>query len=70
MWAELLPAAAQVDGIGSGSPSTFIAMLDSCARHAIAPITQIFRLSRANDALEKYTVALALDGSSAIQSLT
>jgi D-arabinose 1-dehydrogenase-like Zn-dependent alcohol dehydrogenase len=68
MWAELLPAAAQVDGIGSGSPSTFIAMLDSCARHAIAPI--IFRLSRANDALEKYTVALALDGSSAIQSLT
>jgi uncharacterized zinc-type alcohol dehydrogenase-like protein len=35
-----------------GSPGTLATMLDFCARHEIAPITEMFPLSQVNDALD------------------
>jgi alcohol/geraniol dehydrogenase (NADP+) len=49
--AQLLPQQRAVAGTTGGSLSTLTAMLDFCARHDIAPITQVFPLSRVNDAL-------------------
>ncbi len=42
-----------VGGSPTGSPVAIAKMLDFCARHAIAPITELFPMSRANDALER-----------------
>lgn len=36
-----------------GSPATTADMLDFCARHAIAPITEHYPLARVNDAMER-----------------
>jgi uncharacterized zinc-type alcohol dehydrogenase-like protein len=36
-----------------GSPGALATVLDFCARHNIAPITETFPLSRVNDALER-----------------
>ena len=35
----------------SGAPATVATMLDFCARHSIAPVTEEFPMSKANDAL-------------------
>lgn len=36
-----------------GSPATTADMLDFCARHAIAPVTEVFPMSKVNDALAR-----------------
>ncbi|GJM18018.1 MAG: alcohol dehydrogenase [Phycisphaeraceae bacterium] len=41
-----------VSGSPIGSPATIADMLDFCARHAIAPVTETFKMSAANDAFE------------------
>ena len=41
-----------ISGSPSGAPSTVMTMLDFCARHGIAPITEEFPMSKANEALE------------------
>lgn len=41
-----------ISGSPVGSPSTVATMLDFCARHDIAPVTEHFPMSRVNDALE------------------
>jgi len=41
-----------ISGSPIGSPATVDSMLDFCARHQIAPVTENFPLSRVNDALE------------------
>ena len=35
-----------------GSPSTVAKMLDFCARHEIAPVTETFKMSEINEAFE------------------
>lgn len=40
-----------VGGSPSGSPGAVMTMLDFCARHGIAPVTEEFPMSRANEAL-------------------
>jgi uncharacterized zinc-type alcohol dehydrogenase-like protein len=35
-----------------GSPSTVAKMLDFCARHEIAPVTEAFKMSEINEAFE------------------
>ena len=49
----LLTAQRSVSGSPSGAPATVAAMLDFCARHAIAPVTEEFPMSQANEALER-----------------
>ncbi len=49
---SLLTAQRQVSGSPSGAPATVAQMLDFCARHAIAPITEEFPMSQANQAME------------------
>ncbi len=41
-----------ISGSPIGSPATVDTMLDFCARHQIAPVTENFPLSKVNDALE------------------
>jgi uncharacterized zinc-type alcohol dehydrogenase-like protein len=56
---EPIPAAAfplivgqkSISGTPLGSPATTAMMLDFCARHHIAPVTELFPLARVNDAL-------------------
>jgi uncharacterized zinc-type alcohol dehydrogenase-like protein len=55
-------------GSTNGSPGTVATMLEFCARHAIAPITETFALSKVNDALEhlragraRYRIVLSND---------
>ena len=64
MWAAPLPEALDiaafplimgqrsVSGSPPGSPSTVDTMLEFCARHHIAPVTESSPLSRVNDALD------------------
>jgi uncharacterized zinc-type alcohol dehydrogenase-like protein len=49
---SLLMAQRSISGSPLGSPSTVAAMLDFCARHDIAPVTETFPMSRVNDAIE------------------
>jgi uncharacterized zinc-type alcohol dehydrogenase-like protein len=42
----------QVSGTPLGSPATTALMLDFCARHKIAPVTEHFPMSRVNDAIK------------------
>ncbi len=58
-----------ISGSPVGSPATIATMLDFCARHQIAPITETFPMSRVNDALEhlhagkaRYRVVLDAQG--------
>ena len=58
-----------VSGTPNGSPTVAAAMLDFCARHAIAPITEAFPLSEVNAALDhlrqgkaRYRVVLSSKG--------
>ena len=57
-----------VSGSPLGSPATVDTMLEFCARHRIAPVTESFPLSRVNDALDhlrsgkaRYRVVLTND---------
>ena len=49
---SLIGGQKSVSGSPLGSPATAAMMLDFCARHGIAPITEHFPMSRVNDALE------------------
>lgn len=42
-----------ISGSPLGSPATTATMLDFCARHQIAPVTETFPASKINDALER-----------------
>jgi uncharacterized zinc-type alcohol dehydrogenase-like protein len=48
---SLLVGQRSVGGSPSGAPATVSTMLDFCARHNIAPITEEFPMSKANEAL-------------------
>ena len=47
----LIMAQRSISGSPTGSPVTIAKMLEFCARHAIAPITETFPMSKANEAL-------------------
>lgn len=49
---DLLLAQRSVSGTPSGPPSVVNQMLEFCARHKIAPVTEEFPMSAANEALE------------------
>jgi len=48
----LISGQKSVSGSPTGSPAAISTMLDFCARHAIAPITEMFPMSQVNEALE------------------
>jgi uncharacterized zinc-type alcohol dehydrogenase-like protein len=48
----LIAAQREISGSPSGAPSTVMTMLDFCARHGIAPVTEEFPMSKVNEALE------------------
>jgi uncharacterized zinc-type alcohol dehydrogenase-like protein len=48
-----------VSGSPLGSPATLTSMLEFCARHGIAPVTEEFPLSRVNDALARLESGMA-----------
>ena len=48
----LLMGQRSISGSPIGSPATVDTMLEFCARHSIAPVTENFPLSRVNDAIE------------------
>ena len=57
-----------ISGSPTGSPVGIATMLDFCARHAIAPITETFPMSKANEAMDhlragkaRYRIVLAND---------
>jgi len=47
----LIAAQREISGSPSGAPSTVLTMLDFCARHAIAPVTEEFPMSQADEAM-------------------
>jgi uncharacterized zinc-type alcohol dehydrogenase-like protein len=47
----LIAGQRSIGGSPSGAPATVAKMLDYCARHGIAPVTEDFPMSRANEAL-------------------
>ena len=49
---DLLMAQRSVSGSPLGSPATTAKMLEFCARHGIEAVTEVFPMSRANEALE------------------
>jgi uncharacterized zinc-type alcohol dehydrogenase-like protein len=49
---SLIMTQKSISGSPLGSPATVVKMLDFCARHRIAPVTEFFPMSRVNDALE------------------
>jgi alcohol/geraniol dehydrogenase (NADP+) len=49
---ELLAGQNSISGSPLGSPATLAKMLEFCARHNIAPVTENFPMSRVNEALE------------------
>ena len=48
----LIPQQRSISGSPSGAPITVMEMLDFCARHGIAPVTEEFPMSQVNEALE------------------
>lgn len=48
----LIPGQKSVGGSPSGAPATVASMLEFCARHGIAPITEEMPMSQANEAIE------------------
>ncbi len=48
----LISGQKSISGSPLGSPATVDSMLEFCARHNIAPVTETFPLSRVNDALD------------------
>lgn len=64
----LLMGQRSISGTPLGSPATTAMMLDFCARHGIAPVTETFPMSKVNDALAhlesgkaRYRVVLEAD---------
>ncbi len=49
---SLIPTQKSISGSPVGSPTLAATMVDFCARHDIAPVTEHFPLSRANEALD------------------
>jgi uncharacterized zinc-type alcohol dehydrogenase-like protein len=49
---SLIAGQKSVSGTPSGSPGTMAKMLEFCARHDIAPVTERFKMSEANEAFE------------------
>ncbi len=49
---QLLPRQLSVSATPLGSPATTAKMLEFCARHDIKPVTEVFPMSRVNEALE------------------
>jgi uncharacterized zinc-type alcohol dehydrogenase-like protein len=49
----LIGAQRSISGSPLGSPETTRTMLDFCARHEIAPVTELFPMSRVNEALDR-----------------
>ena len=49
---SLLVAERVISGSPTGSPVAIAAMLDFCARHSLAPVTEMFPMSKVNNALE------------------
>jgi alcohol/geraniol dehydrogenase (NADP+) len=49
---SLIAAQRSVGGSPSGSPATVSAMLDFAARHGVAPVTEEFPMSQANEAFK------------------
>jgi len=47
----LIAAQREISGSPSGAPATVLTMLDFCARHGIAPVTENFPMSKANEAM-------------------
>jgi uncharacterized zinc-type alcohol dehydrogenase-like protein len=47
----LIAAQREISGSPSGAPGTVLTMLDFCARHSIAPVTEEFPMSQANEAM-------------------
>lgn len=47
----LIAGQKSIGGSPLGSPSTIETMLEFCARHKIAPVTETFKMSKANEAL-------------------
>ncbi len=41
-----------ISGSPSGAPAVVMSMLDFCARHGIAPVTEEFQMSKANEAMQ------------------
>jgi uncharacterized zinc-type alcohol dehydrogenase-like protein len=65
---DLLPGQKSISGSPLGSPATTAKMLEFCARHQIAPVTENFLMSRVNEALEhlragkaRYRIVLSND---------
>ncbi len=50
---SLIAGQKAISGSPLGSPATTAAMLDFCARHEIAPITETYPFTHVNDALER-----------------
>jgi alcohol/geraniol dehydrogenase (NADP+) len=48
----LIAGQKSVSGTPSGAPATIAAMLEFCARHDIAPVTESLKMSEANEAFE------------------
>lgn len=48
----LIAGQKSISGSPSGSPTAISKMLDFCARHSVAPITETFPMSKVNEALE------------------
>jgi uncharacterized zinc-type alcohol dehydrogenase-like protein len=49
---SLISKQRSVSGSPVGSPATIATMLDFCVRHKIAPVTELYPMSKANDALQ------------------
>jgi alcohol/geraniol dehydrogenase (NADP+) len=49
----LILGARSISASPTGSPATVVSMLDFCVRHNIAPITEEFPMSKANEALKR-----------------
>ncbi len=50
---SILPGRKSISASPLGSPATTAEMLDFCARHDIAPVTEELPMSRANEAMER-----------------
>jgi uncharacterized zinc-type alcohol dehydrogenase-like protein len=48
----LIAGQKEISGSPSGAPITVMKMLDFCARHGVAPITEEFPMSEVNEAME------------------
>jgi len=48
----LIAGSKSISGSPTGSPTAISSMLEFCARHGVAPITETFPMSKVNDALE------------------